>query len=268
MPQCQHKSPHPSHQQRQRNVQPIPVQQYTYLHDMAIWPSIPPDWVYNHHSGLLEEEWVLDSSATANLKERFQFRESRILTYRQEADRWIKQEEAKVEEAMKQERLRIERAETRRKLHGSGQLPEAAPRRQQRLASRRESLSLSESKGIAEAWNAFEARWRAVSTSTTPLQLSDIAWPVYYNDEDVHRITTDTIRRFVLGRSRTLNVSRLTCVRACMLRFHPDRFQRVLDRVVDSDTAQVKYTAGKVARCLNELLRAEQKRVKRRPEVH
>jgi len=112
---------------------------------------------------------------------------------------------------------------------------------------------------MLEAWNAYESRWAAISASSEPLGFCDIPWPVVVAPARVTDLRPENVANFLLHPVHSFNHSRRERIRAALLRWHPDRFRRILVRVCASETRQVEEGVGIVVRCLNELLAKEGK---------
>jgi len=90
-----------------------------------------------------------------------------------------------------------------------------------------------EEKRILDAWNAYEARWRALSSSPNSVAWSDLPWPVYHTVNAIHDLSSDAIREFIfksLG-VRGNTVTKKDRLRTSLLRWHPDKAAAALARV-------------------------------------
>ena len=177
----------------------------------------------------------------AEMRRRAQERE------REEARRKIVQEDiiriqARVRERRDSERQAI--AEERRR---SVERAKEKARRDQVRAER----------AMLEAWDTYESRWAAISASSEPLGFRDIPWPLLAAPPRVADLMPENITDFLLHPAHSSNHSRRERIRTGLLRWHPDRFRRILNRVVDSETRMVEEGVGVVVRCLNELLAKE-----------
>ncbi|KAH7888567.1 hypothetical protein F5I97DRAFT_716938 [Phlebopus sp. FC_14] len=122
---------------------------------------------------------------------------------------------------------------------------------------RREQARLD--KAIQECWNSYESRWAILSGSSEALSFHDIPWPVYPSPLCAQDITVERICHFIMHPVHSSNQSRRERIRTALLRWHPDRFRRMLQRVTESDRRAVEEGVGIVARCLNDLLAKEGK---------
>lgn len=179
----------------------------------------------------------------AEMRRRAQERE------REEARRRIVQEDVTRIQARVRERRDSERqaiAEERRRS------VESAKEKARRDRARAERAML-------EAWNAYESRWSAISASSEPLGFRDIPWPLLVAPTRVLDLTPENISGFLLHPAHSSNSSRRERIRTALLRWHPDRFCRILNRVIDSEKSVIEEGVGIIARCLNELLAKEGK---------
>jgi hypothetical protein len=106
---------------------------------------------------------------------------------------------------------------------------------------------------VREAWAVYEARWECLDGAPAPLRFVDIPWPTAAGAWP----TPDAVAVFVLAPAHSAELSRRDRLRAALLRWHPDRFGRVLARVAEEERETVDAAAGVVARCLNDLLAKE-----------
>ena len=168
---------------------------------------------------------------------------------REEARRRIVQEDVKRIQARVRQRRDSERqtiAEERRKCVDRA-----------REKARRDQAQVD--RAMLEAWNSYESMWAAISASSEPLCFRDIPWPLLATPTRVEDLTPENIANFLLHPVHSSNYSRRERIRTALLRWHPDRFRRVLGRVDDSERSMVEEGVGVIARCLNELLAKEAK---------
>ncbi|KAI6046106.1 hypothetical protein EDC04DRAFT_2518153, partial [Pisolithus marmoratus] len=115
---------------------------------------------------------------------------------------------------------------------------------------RRERLN----RAVLEAWNGYESRWAAITSSCEALSFEEIPWPVLVPPRDAADITADKIVTFILHPAHSLHQSRKEIIRSALLRWHPDRFRRLLQRIPESERKAVEEGICAVTRCLNDLL--------------
>lgn len=118
------------------------------------------------------------------------------------------------------------------------------------------------------AWRHYEAMWDVMTAPK--LSFKTMPWPVVMQPTSPSEITTQTIHRFLFStaidnavslppNSKTNSlipkpISRREHVKKAQLRWHPDKFSRMLARVKDEDKLAVEEAAGLVSRALNTLL--------------
>jgi hypothetical protein len=186
------------------------------------------------------------------------------LRHRREAARLAEARRAAAEE---------EEARRRRRHAEQQQEQEQQRRREQRRALREERRRREErAREIASAWRTYEARWGLLSQRQPELGLLSaltferIPWPVVDVPLDRTTVTATTldgmlgpeaIREFLLSSAHSPDVSPKDRIRAALRRWHPDKFSRVLNQVMESERGLVEEGMGIVVRCLNEMLERE-----------
>lgn len=108
-----------------------------------------------------------------------------------------------------------------------------------------------------DAWRVHEARWARLAEGSEPLTFRTIPWPLVSRPSDAVGIIPAGIIAFLLSPLHSQGQSRKDRIRAALLRWHPDRFQKYLGRVVEKDRGPVMDGVGIVVRCLNELMERE-----------
>ncbi|KAG6841867.1 hypothetical protein C0991_005597 [Blastosporella zonata] len=185
-----------------------------------------------------------------------------VYSYEIEAEQWMRQEEEARRRAAERERkarivdeemrrietrMRMKREEERRKMAEERQrIQEEAKERGQRNRAKAE-------KAVVEAWRGYEERWGTLLSLSEPLKFSSIPWPVVSRPGKAADITPQAVVSFLFSQVPSEKQTRKERVRSAQLRWHPDRFQRVLVRVSDADKAEVQEGVGIVARCLNNI---------------
>jgi hypothetical protein len=151
-----------------------------------------------------------------------------------------------------EERVRLRREAERKRIveERARTLAEMRERDEKLRARRPERMSL-------ELWEQYEARWAGITASSDPLKFSDIPWPITSPSPSLESMTIETIRLFFLSASHSKNLTRKERIRSAQLRWHPDRFQRLMSRVVEQDKTAVEACVGAIARCLNEMMEQE-----------
>lgn len=113
-------------------------------------------------------------------------------------------------------------------------------------------------------WRSYEDRWDTILASSGPLTFHVIPWPLVSHPLSTKDILHNGIMAFLLSPLHSGEQSRKDRIRTALLRWHPDRFQKILARVVDEDVDEVEDGVGIVARCLNELMERETRASRRK----
>lgn len=106
---------------------------------------------------------------------------------------------------------------------------------------------------IKEAWVRYEERWRTLFNTNEPLSFATIPWPMVRIPSSPNRITLGAISLFLLSPFHSQGMTDKERVRNAQLRWHPDKFRRLLTRVRESERGMVEEAAGNVARYLNDM---------------
>ncbi|KAK7053396.1 hypothetical protein VNI00_004022 [Paramarasmius palmivorus] len=186
--------------------------------------------------------------------------------YEAEAERWIRQEEEMRRVAAERERQRAKaiQEEMRRAEEQMRQQREADRRkrteeyRYRRPEQRTRDRSKPRvDKSISDSWKKYEDRWATLAASSEPLTFANIPWPVASAPRSPEQITLSAISEFLLSPLHSQSLTRKDRIRAAQLRWHPDRFQRMMHRVPSTEKDMVVEGVGAVARSLNELMGRE-----------
>jgi hypothetical protein len=192
-----------------------------------------------------------------NLKQRMV--EELMYAYEVEADKWMKREEEARRAAIEREKERKARkakiAQEQARRVQARQIKEQERIKQLR-ASEREARSKSDEQ-ILDAWRTYETQWAEISTSSGPLTFQKIPWPVSLPPPNLSGLTPASIVMFLFSSLHSQGQSRKERVRSALLRWHPDRFRRLLSRVTEAEKSAVEEGVGIVARCLNDLMARE-----------
>ncbi|KAF8829163.1 hypothetical protein F5879DRAFT_934333 [Lentinula edodes] len=130
----------------------------------------------------------------------------------------------------------------------------------EREREHRERVRAEREKSIVNVWEKYEKQWVSlISTSSEPIKFSDIPWPVQHTVTSPEDLTPTGISAFLLSALHSQNQSRKERIRNAQLRWHPDRFQRVMRRVREEDKGSVAEGVGIVARCLNDMMTREKR---------
>ncbi|KAI0711147.1 hypothetical protein C8T65DRAFT_647662 [Cerioporus squamosus] len=94
-----------------------------------------------------------------------------------------------------------------------------------------------------ERWTEYETRWRVLVSSAYPVAFQDVPWPVTPWARSPSDLAPETISEFFLAPLRVAvnTVSRKCRIRACILRWHPDKLSAVIARTVQEDVDDVRW---------------------------
>ncbi|KAG9221045.1 hypothetical protein CCMSSC00406_0005516 [Pleurotus cornucopiae] len=193
-----------------------------------------------------------------------------LCAYEIEADRWMREQEQARRLAMERERIknrvlqeeyiRREAAHQRQRQKEAEKRLRMEEERMRRLAALREQERKERAqadKATVDAWREYEERWKALASQTDPLTFASIPWPVVLPPTTPTGITSAAIVLFLYSPLHSPGQSRKDRIRHAQLRWHPDRFRKVLERVAETDREAVEEGVGIVARCLNDLMARE-----------
>ena len=161
-------------------------------------------------------------------------------------------------------RIGAERQRRARMIEEEGKRIEAKIRsrreeKQRRLVEEKRRLQetnerqIKADRAMLTAWRSYEERWRCLEATPEPLDFSSIPWPVLRQPTGAEEIDSRAITSFLLSSVHSRGQSKKVSVRKAQLRWHPDRFRRILAKVRTEDKASVEAAAGIVARCLNSI---------------
>ncbi|KAJ6593977.1 hypothetical protein B0H19DRAFT_977174 [Mycena capillaripes] len=117
-----------------------------------------------------------------------------------------------------------------------------------------------------EAWTRYEKGWEDIARcSPGPISFSAIPWPLISKPtpDRLDQITATEIGMFLFSPLHSEGHNTKERIRRAQLIWHPDRFQKILRRVVFSDQSLVEAGAGLVARYLNDLMAREMGKARR-----
>ena len=172
---------------------------------------------------------------------------------RQAARRRQEEQQRHTEERRRQEFLRQwEEAERLERLHR-----EEAYRQQRR--------ELEENAALQQAFQRYERMWdqfrvsKGIESKTITLKFEDLPWPVVKVCGLVSPmdITRDSVREFVLHPLRTIAMATQTrrkCISKEMLRWHPDKFLKVIGKIEAGQRESVLEAANAISQFLSEML--------------
>lgn len=195
------------------------------------------------------KRWLFESSPTPSIRPsstyQLDFRQWRDLSMEcidAEAEMWKIQQER----AWKRAELKHYREKTRL-------IQEEVKRAERRVREKREAVTRS----VVEAWMRYEERWSWLLASTSSLSFKDIPWPLVEAPRSLEDISSSQIAEFLFSRAHSKHVPRKRRIRNAQIRWHPDRFLKVLEGVKEEERGAVEAGAGNVARCLNDLMAEE-----------
>ncbi|TFK74593.1 hypothetical protein BDN72DRAFT_833089 [Pluteus cervinus] len=182
--------------------------------------------------------------------------------YMYDADRWAKYEERfrrQLErDRMQEEVRRIEfnmrqkkEAERLRVTREKAQVRADWVDWQRREQERAEKIT-------RDAWRRYEDKWATLHTSKEDLSFASIPWPMVRTPASVEEITLAAISLFLLSSVHSEKMSPRERIRSAQLRWHPDKFRRLLGRVKAEDREKVETAVGNIARYLNDLRTREE----------
>lgn len=200
-------------------------------------------------------------------KTRGQMWEEVVYSYELEADRWMRQEEEIRRVAAERERTKaryvqeeFKRLEARMRLKRETErqrIVEEKLRTQMEARERDRKERSKAQKAIVDAWNRYETGWQSMSTSTSSLAFLDIPWPTKSIPTQPSDITPSAVVTLLLSPFHSPKQTRKDRLRSAQLRWHPDRFRRLMNRVKEEDKKAVEEGVGIIARCLNDLMSNE-----------
>jgi hypothetical protein len=177
--------------------------------------------------------------------------------------RWMKHEEESrrlaVDREREREKTRLVQEELRRI---EARVRQRQNQERERLAEERMKANAERERVRAErvlvdAWRDYETRWAALMRSTDAITFGTIPWPMTTAPASLAGIRPADIVLFLFSPVHSQNQSRKDRLKSALLRWHPDRFRRLLRRVSADDRARVEEGVGIVARCLNDLMARE-----------
>ncbi|KAF8070525.1 hypothetical protein FPV67DRAFT_1756151 [Lyophyllum atratum] len=189
--------------------------------------------------------------------------EEMVYSYEIEAERWMRHEaEARRRAAEKERKARmveeeIRRIETRIRYKREVERRKFAEEKQrmyEQLKEQEMRNRLKADKAALEAWRHYEERWSTLPTSSETLTFASVPWPVVSQPTKAGDIEPAAIMSFLFCPLHSEDQTRKERIRSAQLRWHPDRFQRLLGRVKEEDKSEVEEGVGIVARCLNDMM--------------
>lgn len=229
--------------------------------DVPIVPKFPPhdERGRPHRSGSLRRDGPTTPRRAAEW-------DDMMYQYEADAERWMRHEEQArrlAEERLRtrnrlddelrriDERIRLRKHEQRRMYE------ESRARAMAELREHEHKYRTRLEKGVAESWEKYESRWSELGSSSEALNFANIPWPTVSAPRTVEDLSASAISAFLLSGAHSPETSRKERIRSAQLRWHPDRFRRLMSRVAEDDRAAVEEGVGAVARVLNDLMQRE-----------
>ena len=228
--------------------------------------------------GRTTEQWILaqqifltgsDERRTQRPAVQRKIWEEVAYVYEIEAERWMRHEEEARRRAAERERENrrlvqeeVRKIEARIRYRREVERQKAAEERAKVYSELREREKRHRGrldKAIVDAWTDYETRWSILATSSESLTFTLIPWPIVTPPAKAEDITPASISQFLFSSTHSQGQTRKERIRSAQLRWHPDRFRRLMGRVIEKDKNEVEEAVGIVARCLNDLM-AQEKR--------
>ncbi|KIY66000.1 hypothetical protein CYLTODRAFT_423823 [Cylindrobasidium torrendii FP15055 ss-10] len=156
------------------------------------------------------------------------------------ADDHVAEEEARLRKRTEEQAAEAVRGEEAWVRMG-GTLMDARGRRDvERTKFMREELKLRDhEEALAQQWGAYEDAWRRLAhfRDSSSLSFTDIPWPVHPPPRSVDDITAKKIEAFLTEplTIRGTKTTRKERIRASLLRWHPDKMTKVVQRVAEGE---------------------------------
>jgi len=211
------------------------------------------------------EQWILEQQITLTTKKgeegpgRWSYSRRSTwegLMYTDKAEQRMRREEARRTSAERQRWARMIEEEEERieaKIRSRKEEKQRRLAEEKRILQETNERQIKADRAMLTAWRSYEEKWRCLEATPGPLDFSSIPWPVLRQPASAAEIDSCAITSFLLSPVHSRNQSKKVSVRKAQLRWHPDRFQRILARVRAEDKASVETGAGTVARCLNSI---------------
>ncbi|KAJ7188156.1 hypothetical protein C8R46DRAFT_11762 [Mycena filopes] len=159
-------------------------------------------------------------------------------------------EKARILEELKQieSRIRLRRAMERERIAAEKSRISAEKKERERCER------VKTEQAIRDGWVKYEKGWEDLSKAER-ITFSGIPWPLLAGS-DLEDITARKVGIFLLSPLHSEGQTAKERLRRAQLRWHPDRFSRVLQKMeAGREKARAADMAGVVARCLNDLMR-------------
>ncbi|KAJ7703119.1 hypothetical protein B0H17DRAFT_922784 [Mycena rosella] len=228
-------------------------------------------WV-EHHCATLDsrgrntEKWVLEQQIfySAPCRDYRTVLDDMTFAYGNEAQRWKRDVDEARRVATQRERREkariieeeLKRIEGRIRHRREKEKERAAAARSRTSAELKERARIERAKAdqlIQDAWRRYEKGWADLVKETT-VTFSMIPWPLVSTAISLDMITPADTEFLLLSPLHSEGQAAKERIKRALLRWHPDRFCRILAKVKSTDRAAVEAGALAVAKCLNDLL--------------
>ncbi|KAJ7462384.1 hypothetical protein B0H11DRAFT_1735545 [Mycena galericulata] len=122
------------------------------------------------------------------------------------------------------------------------------------IKQRERDARVKTDQAIRYAWRRYENGWEGLLTTSVRLTFSIIPWPLPSKPKKAEDIRATEIRDFILSPLHSERQTAKERIRRAQLRWHPDRFRRILTKIEPKDKTAIEVGAGIVARCLNDIM--------------
>ncbi|KAJ7783257.1 hypothetical protein B0H16DRAFT_1710055 [Mycena metata] len=209
--------------------------------------------------GTTTEEWVFEQQIFHSESTPRSIRNwSGIVTYGNEAQRRMREAEQVREAAARREREKamileeLKRIESRIRHRRAMEKERIAAEKLRTLGEKRERERMERDQAMRDAWRKYEKGWDDLGKADK-IALSSIPWPCSTSNPD--NLTSREIGAFLLSPLHSEGQTAKERIRRSLLRWHPDRFQKVLRKMPkDAERTVAETRAGCIARSLNDLM--------------
>ncbi|KAF6760263.1 hypothetical protein DFP72DRAFT_101267 [Ephemerocybe angulata] len=220
----------------------------------------------HHHSGHHRSGSLRRDPAPATTPRRAAHWEDMMYQYEVDAERWMRHEAESRRAA--EERLRM-RTRVEEELRRIDERSRQRKHEQRRMFEENRARMMAEAreherrdrpmleKKVAESWEKYESRWSGLASSSEPLTFANIPWPTVIAPRTAEDLSMSAIASFLLSGAHSQETTKKERIRSAQLRWHPDRFRRLMARVSEEEKAAVEESVGAVARVLNDLMQRE-----------
>ncbi|KAJ7045593.1 hypothetical protein C8F04DRAFT_441453 [Mycena alexandri] len=215
--------------------------------------------------GTTTEEWVFEQQIFHSQSTPRSIRNwSDIFTHGNEAQRRMREAEQVREAAARREREKARILEELK--HIESRIRHRRAMERERIAAEKlrtfgENLKREQERtervkadqAMRDAWRKYEKGWNDLGKADK-IALANIPWPCI-STSNLDDITSREIGAFLLSPLHSEGQTAKERIRRAQLRWHPDRFQKILQKMPKgADRTAAETRAGCIARCLNDLM--------------